>query len=313
MNKRFNLLTLVGLSLIIGLLPSCGGKPKTYSDCIAVDASIAPVIEEILPAFYNKRKMGPLYPIECSGEEAIQQLLKNEVYLAFTTRRLTKREEQIIRDSTLNPRIKPLAYDALAIVINKENPDSIITVEQFKKILTGEVTTWKQLYPDSPYDTIRVAFDHPTSSTVQFCADSILRGKPMKTDGNMSAVKTPPEVVNYVEKHKDAIGIVGSLWLDDRRDETSMTFERNIKVMAVGNTPVFAVKPFQYYIATGEYPFYRTLYAICTDPRGNGPLRRLVNFCTSANENEGAGQLIFMHAGLFPALRDYSLRNVNVN
>ena len=67
---------------------------------------------------------------------------------------------------TLNPRVKELAYDALALVINKENPDSIITIAQFKKILTGEITTWKELYPDSPYDTIRVAFDHPTSSTV---------------------------------------------------------------------------------------------------------------------------------------------------
>ena len=312
MTKRFNLLTLVGLTLIIGLLPSCGGKPKTYSDCIAVDASIQPVIDEILPAFYNQRKLGRLYPIECSGEEAIEKLLKKEVYLAFTTRRLTKQEEKKLKDMTLNPRVKELAYDALALVINKENLDSIITIAQFKKILTGEITTWKELYPDSPYDTIRVAFDHPTSSTVQYCADSILKGEPMKTDGNMTAVLTPPEVVNYVENHKDAIGIVGSLWLDDRRDETSLTFNRNIKVMAVGPTPVFAVKPFQAYIATGQYPFYRTLYAICTDPRRSGPLQRLVNFCLSANEREGTGQLIFSRAGLYPALRDYQLRDVQV-
>lgn len=97
MTKRFNLLTLVGLTLIIGLLPSCGGKPKTYSDCIAVDASIAPVIEEILPAFYNKTKMGPLYPLYIDETEAITKLLNQDVYMAFTTRRLTKREESIIK------------------------------------------------------------------------------------------------------------------------------------------------------------------------------------------------------------------------
>lgn len=307
MTKRFNLLTLVGLTLIIGLLPSCGGKPKTYSDCIAVDASIAPVIEEILPAFYNKTKMGPLYPLYIDETEAITKLLNQDVYMAFTTRRLTKREESIIKKNKCNPRTYPLAYDAIALVVHKENPDSILTIEQFKKILKGEITTWKQINPESPYDTIQVAFDHPTSSTVQFCADSILKGQPMKTEGNMKAVLTSPEVVDYVEHHKDAIGIVGSLWLDDRRDESSMTFNRDIKVVAVGPTPVFAVKPFQYYIAHGDYPFYRTIYAICTDPRGTGPMRRLANFCWNPGEQ---GQLIFLHAGLYPARADYQLRDV---
>ena len=322
MTRKFNLLTLVGLTLIIGLLPSCGGKPKaffesifgksekkTYSDCIAVDASILPVIDDILPPFYNKTKMGPLYPLELSDKEVFSKLLNQEVYMAFATRRLTKNEENQLKKKKLNPRVYPLAYDALALLVNKENVDSILTIEKFKKILTGEIVSWKEINPDSPYDTIHVAFDHPTSSTVQFCADSILRGQPMKTDGNMTSVLTSAEVVDYVEKHKDALGIVGSLWLDDRRDENSMTFDRDIKVVAVGTTPVFAVQPYQYYIATGEYPFYRTIYAICTDPRGTGPMRRLCNFCWNPGEQ---GQLIFFRAGLYPARAEYYKREVVV-
>jgi len=310
MNKRFNLLSLVGLTLIIGLLPSCGGKPKTYSDTLAIDESIGPVIEEILPAFYNKTHLGPLFPLYTSEQEVIDKLLSQEVYMAFTTRRLTPKEENIIKQHSFNPRTYPLAYDGLALVINKDNPDTILTVNQFRKILKGELSTWKEINPASAFDSIRVAFDHPTSGTVRFCTDSILKGEPMKTDGNIRAVTTPQEVVAYVEKHKDAIGIVGSLWLDDRRDESSMAFERNIKVMAVGNTPLIAVQPYQYYIATGEYPFYRTLYCICTDPRGNGPLRRLANFCWNPGEQ---GQLIFFRAGLYPARAEYSRRNVQVN
>lgn len=309
MNKRFNLLTLVGLTLIIGLLPSCGGKPKTYSDCFTVDESVGPVIEEILPAFYNKTKLGPLYPLYVSDQEAVSKLLNQEVFMAFTTRRLTPKEENIIKQNKYNVRTYPLAYDALALVINKENPDTVITVNQFRKILKGELSTWKELNPESAYDSIIVAFDHPTSGTVRFCNDSILKGEPMKTEGNIRAVTTPQAVVEYVEKHKNAIGIVGSLWLDDRRDETSMTFDRDIKVMAVGNTPVFAVQPYQYYIATGEYPLYRTIYAICTDPRNTGPMRRLANFCWNPGEQ---GQLIFFHAGLYPARAEYSRRNVEV-
>ena len=67
MNIRFNIFTkVVGLSLIIGLLPSCGGKP-TNSDydetakLFAADKSISPVIDEVYNAFYNKTQK-PLWP-----------------------------------------------------------------------------------------------------------------------------------------------------------------------------------------------------------------------------------------------------------
>ena len=182
-------------------------------------------------------------------------------------------------------------------------------VDNFKKILKGEVSTWKEIYPESKLDTIRLAFDTPQSSSVRFCTDSILAGEKMKTSGNIRAVETTQEVISYVENHKNAIGIVGSIWLNDQRDTTNVTFKRNVTVMKVGTTPINAVKPYQYYLATGEYPFIRTIWGICTDPRGQGTPRRFFNFCWNPGEQ---GQLVFGRAGLFPAWREYSLRDVVV-
>lgn len=315
MNIRFNIFTkVVGLSLIIGLLPSCGGKP-TNSDydetakLFAADKSISPVIDEVYKAFYNKTQK-PLWPLYMSEQEAIDSLLDLRVYLVFTTRRLTANEENIIKSKQHNARQKPLAYDGMALIVNNDNPDTLMLVDNFKKILKGEVTTWREIYPDSKLDTIRLAFDTPQSSTVRFCTDSILGGEKMKTSGNIRAVETVPDVISYVERHKDAIGIVGSNWLNDQRDTTNVTFKRNVKVMEVGISPLRAVKPYQYYLATGEYPFIRTIWGICTDPRGTGAPRRFFNFCWNAGEE---GQIVFGHAGLFPAWRDYQLRDVVVH
>ena len=93
-------------------------------------------------------------------------------------------------------------------------------------------------------------------------------------------------------------------------DIVNVTFKRNVKVMEVGISPLRAVKPYQYYLATGEYPFIRTIWGICTDPRGTGAPRRFFNFCWNAGEE---GQIVFGHAGLFPAWRDYQLRDVVVH
>ncbi len=314
MNKRFNILTIVGLTLIIGLLPSCGSKPtnSNYDEtakCFIADKSISPVMDEEFNSFFNKTKRS-LYPIYLSEQEAIDSLLALKVYLVFTTRCLTPNEENIIRNKQHNPRQQPLAYDGMALIVNRENPDTLMLVENFRKILKGEITTWKEIYPESKLDTIRLAFDTPQSSTVRFCTDSILGGEKMKTTGNIRAVETTPEVIDYVEKHKNAIGIVGSIWLNDERDSTNVTFKRNVTVMEVGTTPLNAVKPYQYYLATGQYPFIRTIWGICTDPRGTGTPRRFFNFCWNPGEQ---GQIIFGHAGLFPAWRDYSLREVVVH
>ena len=153
MNKRFNILSIVGLTLLIGLLPSCGGKPTNtnYDETaklFAADKSISPVIDECHRSFCNKtqRDIWPLYMTE---QEAIDSLLDLKVYLVFTTRKLTPNEENIIKSKQHNPRQKPLAYDGMTLIVNNENPDTVITVDNFKKILTGEVRTWKEIYPAS--------------------------------------------------------------------------------------------------------------------------------------------------------------------
>lgn len=314
MNKRFNILSIVGLTLIIGLLPSCGGKPTNtnydeVAKLFAADKSISPVIDECYNSFYNKTQRA-IWPLYMSEQDAIDSLLEQKVYLVFTTRKLTPNEENIIKSKHHNPRQKPLAYDGMTLIVNNDNPDTVITVDNFKKILTGEVKTWKEIYPESKLDTIRLAFDTPTSSSVRYCTDSILNGGKISNAGNVRAVETTNEVIEYVERHKNAIGVVGSIWINDQRDTTNVTFKRNVTVMAVGHSPMRAVKPYQYYIATAEYPFIRTIWAICTDPRGQGTPRRFFNFLTNPGEE---GQLILWRAGLYPAWTEFIERKVVVD
>ena len=311
--KYTSILT-VGLTLLtLGLLPSCGGKPnydyEAVSRYFAADESLSPIIDEQLDIYNMRSKRDSLHGLYINEQDAIDSLLQMKTWLVFTTRSLTQNEMDILRSQQLRPRIYPLAYEGLTLISNRENPDSLISVEAFKKILTGEVTTWSEIYPDSRLDTIRVAFDNPRSSTVRFCVDSILQGQTMKTGGNVRAVNTSREVVSYVERHKNAIGIVGSIWLNDQRDTTNMVYGRNIRVMRVSQsadpTPQNSYDPSQWNIAYAYYPFIRTIYALLTDPRSTGVARGFGHFCDQRD-----GQLIFFNAGLFPARADYSVRDV---
>ncbi len=308
----------VGLSLVLCLSVACNRKPKngrtdTYSSGtikFVSDESFSPIIEEEVEVFQSIYPNAKLIPQYTNELDAVNMLMKEQTYLAITTRRFTKREEQNLKDRRFLPAAIPLAYDGLALIVNKENPDTIISLQDLKLILSGKVSKWNKLYPESKLGDIEVAFDNKQSSTVHFCVDSLLDGKPINSP-NIYAVKKSAEVIDFVEKHPNSIGIIGSNWLNDKRDTTNVTFRKNITVMAVSRihpaTVASSWKPYQFYIYNGNYPLVRTIYALLNDPI-NGLPWGFTNFIAADHR----GQLIIHKAGLLPYRANMEVREVNV-
>ena len=308
----------IGLTLILGLFLACGNKPKNslsydYDKAaayFAADESFFPILDEQLDVFMATVAQDSIRPLYTDQEEAITKLMNNETWLAFTARSLSEREIQNLKDRQFMPRIIPLAYDGLAIIVNNANPDSCISIKDFKRILSGEATKWSDVYPGSKLGDIDVVFDNPKSSTVRYCVDSILGGQPINS-GNIGAVLKSKEVVDYVERHENAIGIIGSNWLNDSRDTTNVTFKKNITVMKVSKMDSATVynswQPYQGYLYNGNYPLVRTIYALLNEPRGGVP-SGFAHFCRLPK-----GQLIIFKAGLLPIQGDINVREVVVS
>ena len=307
----------VGLILSLGLFLACGNKPKSlpydYEAAAAAftsDESFYPILDEELEVYKALYAQGEIKPVYTDQEDAIRQLVENKVWLAFTARQLSPRELESLKARSFMPRIIPIAYDGLAVIVNNANPDTCISVKDFRRILSGEATNWKDVYPKSKLGEIDVVFDNPKSSTVTYCVDSILGGKPINS-GNIGAVKKSAEVIDWVEKHENAIGIIGSNWLNDKHDTTNVTFKKNITVMKVSRldsaTAYNSFKPYQYYLYNGNYPLIRTIYALLNEPRTGVP-SGFAHFCRLPK-----GQMIFFRAGLLPIQANMNVRDVNVS
>ncbi len=317
--KRNISYTIVGLTLTACLWASCSGnksksgRTDTYSSGVidfASDESFSPIIEEereVFEATYPKAKVNPIYTNESDGME---MLLNKKTYLLITARDFKPEELKNLKDRGYAPRTIRLAYDGLALIINKENTDSCITVKDIARILDGSATKWSDIYPGSKRGDITLVFDNEKSSAVHYAEDSILGGKPI-TSKNVTAAQTSAEVVNYVAKTPNAIGIIGSNWLNDKRDTTNLTFNKNIRLMSVSKldtaTPNNSWKPYQYYIYNNNYPLIRTIYGLLNDPR-NGLPWGFAHFIESAK-----GQMIILKAGLLPVNGQITIRSVNVN
>ena len=317
--KRNLSYTIVGLTLTACLWASCSGnksksgRTDTYSSGVidfASDESFSPIIEEereVFEATYPKAKVNPIYTNESDGME---MLLNKKTYLLITARDFKPEELKNLKDRGYAPRTIRLAYDGLALIINNENTDSCITVKDIARILDGSATKWSDIYPGSKRGDIALVFDNEKSSAVHYAEDSILGGKPI-TSKNVTAAQTSAEVVNYVAKTPNAIGIIGSNWLNDKRDTTNLTFNKNIRLMSVSRldtaTPNNSWKPYQYYIYNNNYPLIRTIYGLLNDPR-NGLPWGFAHFIESAK-----GQMIILKAGLLPVNGQITIRSVNVN
>ena len=285
------------------------GRTDTYTSgtvAIAADESFQPIVEEEIFVFESLYPLADLVPHYVTEVEAVNLLLKDSLRLAITSRRLTPEELYSFNSRKFFPQQIKIATDGLALISNLGNPDTLISVSAIRDILTGTKTRWKDIYPNSRLGDIQLVFDNKNSSTVRFAIDSICHGKELA--GNVSALKTNKEVINFVAKTPGAIGIVGVNWLSDRNDSTGLSFNKEVHVMSVSHstqpTVLNSFKPYQYYLYNGDYPLARDLYVLVNDPR-NGLCWGFSGFLTSYR-----GQLIIQKSGLLPATQ--AVRVVNV-
>jgi phosphate transport system substrate-binding protein len=305
--------TLFSLVLI---LCSCQNKIKDkHTDTfgageipIAVDESFRPIVQGEIDVFEALNSKASIVPNYTSEVNAINLLLKDSVRVAIATRELSLKEISYLNSKKFYPHSYKIATDGVALIINKSNPDSLITVGQIKRILSGEISEWKDIYPTSKLGKFKIVFDNSNSSTMRYAIDSISNGQPLRAK-ELFAQNTNPEVIDYVSKTPNAIGIIGVNWIGNHmKDSTNLSFKDEVRVMAVSGEIKASVansyKPFQAYFFYGYYPLTRIIYVIINDPRTSLP----TGFCSFLTSTRG--QLIISKAGLLPATQTVRIVHV---
>jgi len=300
--------------LLVLILVSCQNKVKdkftdTYASGvikIAVDENFQPIVQEEIDVFEAMNPKAGIIPQYTNEVEAMNLLLKDSVRVVIATRPLSDNEMKYFKSKTFYPHSYKFATDGIALIVNNHNSDSIITVGQIRKILMGQVTNWNEIYPKSKLGKFQVVFDNKNSSTIRYAIDSICNGKPLSK--NLFAQNTNTEVIKFVSKTPNSIGIIGVNWLGNEKDTTNLSFKPEIRVMAVTGDATATVansyKPFQAYLFYGYYPLTRNIYVIVNDPRGSLP-SGLTSFLTSER-----GQRIILKSGLVPATQPVRIVHV---
>jgi len=304
-NKHFQIIRTVGFFLIAALVfISCNSKKDRHSDTpttgsiqISVDETFQPIIESEIPVFesiYTQAKIKANYEPEV---DAFNNLLKDSVRLIVVSRPLNQKEKDFFASKQFLPKEIKIALDGIAIITHNTNPDTLLTMEQLKKILLGQITEWKQLDPKSKLGKLKVVFDNKNSSTLRFVVDSICHTGNLSH--NLSALKYNKDVLEFVQKNPGTIGLIGVGWISDRNDSTQLSFMKKVRVMSISREDVAeernSFQPFQAYINDGRYPLTRSIWMINSDPH-MGLTTGFLSFVSSDK-----GQKIILKTGIMPA------------
>jgi phosphate transport system substrate-binding protein len=286
------------------LLFSCvGGGNNTITETptsgnikIIVDESFQPLLDAEVYTFthiYNYAKITPVYKPEV---DVINDFMNDSVKVIVTSKKLTEDQIKYLRDTLVIARTNTFAYDALALVTNKSNHDTLLRYEIIKDIFRGKITRWKEIDPKSKLDDISIIFDNTKSGNIRYFKEKFEISD--KLPSNFFAVKSNKEVIDFVSNNKNAMGIVSVNWISDNNDSLSMSFIRKINVLAISQPYLVEdsyYRPYQGSIYDKSYPFVREIYLISRETfKGLGS--GLIQWACAEQ-----GQRIVLKSGLVPA------------
>ncbi|RNI28614.1 PstS family phosphate ABC transporter substrate-binding protein [Rufibacter latericius] len=303
--KKTNLLPFLFSAGLAFAAFSCGQSGNKNTDTatsgkikITVDESYAPIIEAQIQTFQGIYKYANIQAVYKPEVQVVQDLLNDTVRFAIMARQLNDREKAEFEKFKITPRINKIAVDGIALILNKENTDTTLTLQQVRDVFTGKTTSWRQLDPTAKDGKITIVFDNSNSSTARFIIDSINLKKPLPP--NTYASTSNSNLVDYVAQNRNAIGVIGVNWISDRHDSTAISFLKRVNVVGISakENPTSEndfIQPYQGYLAQGTYPLRREVFIVSKEARA-GLGTGFASFITGDK-----GQRIILKSGLVPA------------
>jgi phosphate transport system substrate-binding protein len=297
------------VGILVLLIWGCRNKKQpltvgTYQEGeinISADVSFEPVIRAQIK-MYNEAYPNAHINAHFKSEAACLKDLffDSSTTMVIVSRSPTKQEEKWLYDS-LNyyPKWDLVAKDAVAVIVHKDNPDTLFTIPQLRSMLSMNSGTTNKYH---------FIFDGlSATATYRLIIDSVMKGEVLD-DNKVMAGKNAEEVLEYVATHQDAIGFLGISWIGNPEVSSQSEMLKKVQIASVAydNDSMNYYKPEQISVLFNQYPLVRGLYYIVKENH-HGIGSGFSSFIKSER-----GQLIFRRAYLAPVM-ELNLRNVNIN
>ena len=283
----------IGLSIVAGVLVSLGLAAFFYfgfgaenaaapsgSVQVAGSESMRPAVAACAEDFMVRNPRTDIVIKGGGSGDGIAALLHGLVDVGMTSRGLSQREREYAASKAIELSELPLASDGIAIIVNRANSVTELTLGQLQAIFAGKIRNWRDLHGGD--GEIRMLARASGSGTASLFGDRVL-GE-MLPAASVEHLPSNEAIVTQVAAHPGAIGYTGFAAMSGARER--------IKVVALRtdqqSTPEAATAEA---IRSGRYPLARTLYFV-VQKQTSETARAFLDFCLSAR-----GQQLVQRAG----------------
>ncbi len=251
---------LVVLSLILILLVSCagpgtGGSPNSQPEQNIQNKGSDTIVNLALAWAERYQSVQPNVRISVTGGGSgtgLASLTNGTVDIANASRQIKPEEIEVIIAQGDNPLEFIVARDAIAVIVNLENPIERLTLEQVSQIYKGEIKNWSEL---GGYDRpiVRTSRETNSGTHVYFLEEVIRLGR--KDDRSIFSADTlllpsSEGIISEVRDNPNAIGYDGLGYI---------TPEVKVIPLAPDNESPY-IMPSVKTVSDGSYPVARNLY-----------------------------------------------------
>lgn len=235
-----------------------------HSETLRLDGATAlyPVYAAFVQAVYPEGDY-PLYgtQVTCSGTvEAYQRLIRRETDMIFAAAPSQDQLEQA-EAAGVELHLTPIGREAFVFFVNSRNPVTDLTVEEIRKIYSGEITHWSQV--GGKHQKIR-PFQRAANSGSQSALLRLMEGLPLLEPEQEDVVGAMDGIIHQVASYRNYRNAIGFSF---RFYATEMVQSGDIRLLALNG-----VEPTKETIRSGSYPIASSFYAVTAAPMGEPPV-----------------------------------------
>jgi phosphate transport system substrate-binding protein len=182
----------------------------------------------------------------------IAALINGTVDIANASRQMTEDEISAAQANGIDPVEFTVAVDAIAVIVNPQNPVSELTIDELSDIFTGRIVNWKEIGGnDAPI--VLVSRETNSGTHVYFLEQAVRRGEPENKDifaPQTLLMLSSVGITSEISRNPNAIGYDGLGYVTES--------EKVIAVAKDSASPY--VLPSAKTAADDSYPLSRYLY-----------------------------------------------------
>lgn len=211
---------LVGLALVS--LSLCAGAEK-LSGTVKADGSstVFPITEAVAEEF-GKLNRDVKVTVGISGTGGgFKKFCSGETDFSNASRPIKQAEIDACKANNIEYVEMPVAYDALSVVVNKNNTwMRDITVAELKKLwepdAQGKIMTWNQVRASWPNEPIKLFGAGTDSGTFDYFTEAIV-GKEDLSRGDYTATEDDNVTIKGVSRDNGALGYLGLAYYEENK------------------------------------------------------------------------------------------------